>query len=70
MPAGEEKEVDKLLQQVYKLLDRLLKTAGPEVGGRHAAVLIDMGTAGFKKLQLATAKREALGLLEVLPCLS
>ena len=69
MPAGEDKEVDKLLQQVYKLLDGLLKAAGPVVGGRHAAVLFDMGTAGFKKLMLAAARSKALGLLEVLqPC--
>ena len=69
MPAGEEKEVDKLLQQAYKLLDKVVKAAGPVVGGRHAAVLLDMGNAGFKRLVLATARREALGLLEVLqPC--
>ena len=66
MPAGAEKEADKLLQQVYQLLDKLLQAAGPVVGGRHAAVLIDMGTAGFKKLELAAARRKALGLLEVL----
>ena len=69
MPAGEEKEVDKLLQQMYKLLDKLLQAAGPAVGGCHAAVLTEMGTAGFKKLVLAPARREALGLLEVLPFL-